>query len=370
MNEELRNEDNKANEKSHQVLSDECRNLRLLLVVPARNEEPYIEKCLDSLVDQIDGFPNARIVCIDGDSTDRTRELILKYCEKYPKIELLDNPACIKPISENLALKKYPDGIDAYFILDVHSRYPANYVESCLEVLFRTGADIVGGYCNTVPGMDRWTGRVIARAATHRFAFGAKYRAKKLPECESDCVPFGCYRTDFFQKFGLFDERMVRNQDTELYARARKKGARIVLSPKIEIDYFCRSTFKGIVQQCFNNGKWNVYSTYFVGYGLQLRHYVPFVFVLTLLVLGIASFFSWGAAVGLLGIVSAYSACALFSSFQAAGKDITMIPALFVTFWLLHLSYGIGSLAGIVTLPTFAMKSRQDQSRPIADRIQ
>lgn len=41
-----------------------------------------------------------------------------------------------------------------------------------------------------------------------------------------DTVPFGAFRRDLFDRIGLYDERLTRNQDNELNYRIRKNGAR------------------------------------------------------------------------------------------------------------------------------------------------
>jgi GT2 family glycosyltransferase len=199
----------------------------------------------------------------------------------------------------------------------------------------------------------------------------ATYRRKHhLPECESDCVPFGCFRGDFFRRFGYFDERLVRNQDSELFSRVRKQGGKIVLSPNISVIYFCRSTFRGIIQNCMVNGKWNIYSTWITGYGLQLRHFVPLFFVLALIGLPTLSTIFQPALWLWLIMICLYCFLAFVSSIQACEKQYKYIPLFCFTFFIIHTSYGIGSLLGILTLPFFAMKSDKERKRPLVDRIQ
>ncbi|MDR0704060.1 MAG: glycosyltransferase [Planctomycetaceae bacterium] len=343
---------------------------RILLIVPMRNEEKFVAQCLDSLLSQIDAFPNAVLVCVDGSSADRTQKIIAQYQVKYQQIVLINNPDAIKPIGNNLAIKNYETEIDAYFILDCHSQYASNYISSCLEVLDCTDADVVGGYWQIEPGIPCLIGRIIAATTSHRFGMAATYRRKhRLPECESDCVPFGCFRGDFFKKFGYFDERLVRNEDSELFSRVKRHGGKIILSPKIIVTYFCRSTFRGIIQNCMVNGKWNIYSTWISGYGLQFRHFVPLFFVLSLIGLPILSTIFQPVLWLWLVMVCLYCLLAFVSSIQACEKQYQYIPLFCFTFFMIHISYGIGSLIGILTLPIFATKSTEERQRPLADRI-
>ena len=43
-----------------------------------------------------------------------------------------------------------------------------------------------------------------------------------------------------FDRIGLYDESLVRNQDDELYFRLRKAGGKFYITPKIEYVYFVR----------------------------------------------------------------------------------------------------------------------------------
>ena len=59
-------------------------NPKVSIILPARNEEEFIKKCLDSLIEQ--DYENYEIVVINDSSEDRTWEIISEYAKKYPKI--------------------------------------------------------------------------------------------------------------------------------------------------------------------------------------------------------------------------------------------------------------------------------------------
>ena len=59
-------------------------NPKVSIILPARNEEEFIRKCLDSLVKQ--DYENYEIIVIDDSSEDKTGKIILEYAKKYPKI--------------------------------------------------------------------------------------------------------------------------------------------------------------------------------------------------------------------------------------------------------------------------------------------
>ncbi|MDH3611393.1 MAG: glycosyltransferase [Nitrosopumilus sp.] len=57
---------------------------KVSIILPARNEEEFLAKCLDSLIDQ--DYSNYEIIVIDDSSEDSTGSIILEYAKKNPKI--------------------------------------------------------------------------------------------------------------------------------------------------------------------------------------------------------------------------------------------------------------------------------------------
>ena len=61
--------------------------MKYVLITPARNEEAFIKKTLDSVVAQT-ALPE-RWVIVDDNSTDRTAEIVESYTKRHPWIELV-----------------------------------------------------------------------------------------------------------------------------------------------------------------------------------------------------------------------------------------------------------------------------------------
>lgn len=59
------------------------------IIMPSLNVRQYIEKCLQSVVDQT--LQNIEIICIDAGSTDGTREIINKYALKDNRVKVIDS---------------------------------------------------------------------------------------------------------------------------------------------------------------------------------------------------------------------------------------------------------------------------------------
>ncbi len=145
------------------------------IVIPMRNEERYIDRCLQSVL--ANDFPRElyEILIIDGDSTDRSRRIAEEVSSRHSNIRLLDNPDKIVPIGLNQAIRQ---ARGRYIIrMDAHTEYPSDYVQNCVSELERVGAANVGGRCITRPGGNSLTAKSIALLTQTRAGVGnAAYR--------------------------------------------------------------------------------------------------------------------------------------------------------------------------------------------------
>jgi glycosyltransferase involved in cell wall biosynthesis len=331
------------------------------IIIPMRNEEKFVGRCLDSFLRQIEGRNNFEILCVDGISTDKTREIVQQYAERDNRIRLIENPRQIVPVALNLGIQQSRG--DFIMVAGCHAEYAPDYIDKCLDVFERTGADKVGGYLTTVPREDSTIGRAIAAATSSRFGVGSGGRVQG-PEKDAVQAAYGGFRRDVFDRFGLYDERLVRNQDLELACRLHNGGGKTIISPEIRVKYYNQSTFAGLRNQAFSNGLWNIYTVWIIGRGVRLKHLVPFGFVLSILFLTIAGIF-WPAMWFVLGLeLLIYCMVALGLSLSLASKARTSGFLVFLAFLQLHFAYGIGSCRGALTAPfKFRLKRKQQHGQ-------
>ena len=70
---------------------DEHRSLpAYVLITPARNEEAFLEKTIESMIRQT--MPPVKWVIVDDGSTDRTAEIVGRYLADHPWMELVQRP--------------------------------------------------------------------------------------------------------------------------------------------------------------------------------------------------------------------------------------------------------------------------------------
>jgi len=75
------------------------------IVLPCRNEQGYIQACLESALKQDLGEGTFEILIADGMSTDGTREYLQEMAALHAQIRLLDNPGRIVSTGLNNAIR-------------------------------------------------------------------------------------------------------------------------------------------------------------------------------------------------------------------------------------------------------------------------
>lgn len=318
----------------------------LSVIVPIYQEEKYISKCIDSMLSQDYPKDDLEIILVDGMSKDRTREIVATYTEKYPFIRMIDNPERIAPCAMNRGIKEAKG--DVIMRLDAHVFYPKNYFSLLVEKLNELpGAENVGALCNTLPVNDSITAQSIAAVLSSSFGMGnSHFRVGADKEMEVDTVPFGCFHRSIFDKVGLYDEELVRNQDDELNARIIKAGGKIYLIPQLVCEYYARDTAKKVYKMFYQYGVFKPLVNKKLGSPATVRQFFPLFFVLGLLVGPVVCLFLpvlWWAyfAVIMLWFI-------LATSFSL--KDSKNLKRILTQNWIyfvVHFGYGWGYIVGI-----------------------
>jgi len=324
--------------------------MKVSIIIPCRNEKKFIGKCLDSIIAQNYPKDKLEVLVIDGMSEDGTREIVRQRTEKHPFIKVINNPNRIVPPALNVGIRQAKG--DVIIRMDAHSVYEVDYIAKCVNYLNQHNADNVGGVCVTLPGSDSLLAKSIALTLSHPFGVGNSYFRIGLKEPRYvDTVPFGCYKKEVFEKIGLFNENLVRNQDIELNLRLKKSGGKILLVPEIISYYHARSTLRTLGKNNFLNGLWVIYSTKFAKMPFSLRHLIPFFFVMSLAGSLVLSLFYYPCIYLFAFIIGLYLVVNIFFSIKLSLKNgLKHFPALILSFSTLHFSYGLGSLCGIIKL--------------------
>ncbi|MDU6807956.1 MAG: glycosyltransferase family 2 protein [Clostridium sp.] len=322
---------------------DELKKIIVSVVMPIYNEEKFISNCIESLLLQNYPKENMEWIFVDGNSTDRTVEFVEKYRCKYPQlISIMNNPNKTVPYAMNIGINVAKG---KYIIrLDAHADYNKDYISKCVFWLDRTNADNVGGIAETKS--KGFIGESIAIMLSSKFGVGNSQFRTNGVSGYVDTVPFGAFRKEVFDKLGGYDERLTRNQDNEMNFRIRNNGGKIYLSDEIRFSYYCRDSIKSISDMAIKNGMWNVITMKLCPGSMGVRHFVPFVFLLSVIILPILSLLNMFFLKVFIAELVLYFTLDIIFSFQAT-KSFEYLPMVFILFPIFHLTYGFGSLKGL-----------------------
>jgi hypothetical protein len=216
-----------------------------------------------------------------------------------------------------------------------------------VSALERSDADNVGGPMVATGGGP--IGDAVEMATSSPFGIGAYFHFG-TEERFVDTVYLGMWPRDVFQRVGLFDEELVRNQDDEWNYRLRKHGGRVFITPRMRSSYQNRQGWRKLARQFYQYGLWKVRVCQKHPRQMSWRHFVPPAFVMALLLTPPLLWLTPG--LGWLGMaaVGSYLVLLLAASAQAArkggaGRYTRWLPFVFAT---IHVAWGLGFLVGLV----------------------
>jgi glycosyltransferase involved in cell wall biosynthesis len=318
------------------------------VVAPCRNEIDHVGQFLESVARQ--GYPKSHLelLVVDGMSTDGTRGMIGEFARDHAWVRLVDNPDLTVPHAMNRGIAQASGEIIVR--MDMHTRYPEHYVETLLRLRKELAASNIGGVCMTEARSNSAIALAIASVLSSRFGVGGSlFRTGVSEPKDVDTVPFGCFSKDDVVRLGGYDERLIRNQDIELNSRILRDGGRIVLVPDTYSVYSARDRLRPFLANAFQNGLWNVLTIYHTGAvgGLGARHFAPLLFVLILSVAMIGAVFHGAWIWILVGTILLHLAVGVryATRDRIAGASR---PVVALCYLLLHIAYGVGSIAGLI----------------------
>ena len=322
----------------------------LSVICPIYNEEKHIQACIQTVVAQDYPKDDLEVLFVDGRSSDRTRDIIEEFSRQYPFIRLLDNPERIVPCGLNIGIRAAQG--DIILRLDAHAKYPTDYFSLLVKRLQETDADNVGGVCRTLPASDTPVCRAIANAMSSPFGMGnSHFRIGTDKEMWVDTVPFGCFRREIFDKIGLFDEELVRNQDDEFNGRIIGNGGIILLLPQVVIDYFARDSVRKTAKMFYQYGLFKPLVNKKLGKPTTLRQFFPPLFFAGVIAGGLLSLLFPIIRWIYFAVLILYILAGIYFGLKLPCRwpDILWMPIVFAT---IHLSYGCGYWVGFFKLMT------------------
>ena len=113
------------------------------ILIPVRNEEVYLQRCLESVLRfSLPDNIKYEVLILNGMSIDQTGKVADLFSEKNSHIKVYLNHGVTQSAAINLGLRT---SLGEWILrLDAHAEYPSNYLSLCYETAVRTHADNVG----------------------------------------------------------------------------------------------------------------------------------------------------------------------------------------------------------------------------------
>ena len=315
------------------------------VVLPIRNEAQFIEENLEKLLQQ--DYPPDRfeIIVADGLSDDGTKQLVEQVSARDHRVRVVDNPQRIVPTGMNILIEQSRG--DIVLRLDGHAYVAHDFIkQSVLALLRHQGQDVwaVGG--PLVHDAHTPMGKAISAAMSHPLGVGNAHHRDPKFEGFGEGTNFPAMYRWVFDRIGLYDEALVRNQDDEFYFRIRQAGGKFFITPKIGYVYFVREKLSQLFRQYYQYSFWRIPVMLKHRQPTTLRQIVPSLFYLSmflLLLLGIV-FRSPLLACALPSVYLTGLLLAGLSKIRSLGFSIAMrMPLAIVT---MHAGYAWGMIHG------------------------
>jgi len=308
----------------------------LSVICPVFNGEKYItDNILTFFINS--KIQEKELLIIDGGSNDRTIEIVTDWCQKYSNIKLIHNPHKYVPYALNIGIKES----NGKFIsrLDVHTVYPKNYFEKCIELSKTINADNIGG--TIISCGVSICGKAIAHSMSSLFGVGNSTPRIKSYDGYVDSIAFGFWDKQVFDKYGFFDETLIKNQDDDHNYLIIENGGKVYQSSKIKTHYFVREKIIDLIKQMFYYGFYKPPVLVKNISRIKIRHIIPSLFSVYIFTI----FFNLNP----FWLIPLYSYILLNILFSIINKKnmLTKIVCIII-FPIMHMSYGIGFILGLI----------------------
>ncbi len=327
------------------------------LCVVALNEEKFLPNVLRDLANQTYPREKTEIVLVDSGSSDDTRRIMERFARvhraQYLGIQVLDNPGGIQASGWNVAIRNYT--ADVIIRIDAHTHIPAEFTAKNMANL-QGGEYVSGGIRPCVIENDTAWGRTLLETENSLFGSSVNISRRSQQKQYVKSLFHGAYRREVFEKSGLFNEQLLRTEDNEMHYRIRQNGYKICYDPDIVSYQYARSSLRRMIRQKYANGYWIGLTLGVCPGCISLFHLVPFVFVLAIFGTAVLAHLGFSMLWSMM-----WSAYALFTVLGTAcsvmnGKANWFTPLMPVLFLMLHVSYGVGTLVGLVKMPFWRKK--------------
>ncbi len=238
------------------ALPFDARVARIGLVMPFYNEAANLAQTLASIGAQTVEHSRLYFVGVDGASSDDGRDMVANWIARGDIAGcVVTNPQRRIPISLNMGIAALTTS-DLIVRLDAHTTYGATYLADVVAAFADGPQDLgcVGGLQLPDAGTSFST-RLSGALLTHPLGVARLGVTSLTKPRFTDTMYLGAWRPGLLQRLGGFDDAWIANEDSELEARLRAAGWRMLLIP-VTNQYRVTRGARSTVRQWAGYGYW------------------------------------------------------------------------------------------------------------------
>ena len=190
------------------VKGKESKDVAVSVVVPTKDSEKYLEKCLRSIKNQ--SFQDFEIIVVDNFSTDKTPEIARKYADQF--FQQGPERSSQRNFGAGKASGKF------LFFVDSDMELSPNLLQEIFEILVAEPASMVV-IPEYIPGKTLYT--------------KAKNLEKRIYDGNDKIEAARAFDKKMFDKIKGFDETMIAGEDWDLDRRLENIGCQKIRAKNI-----------------------------------------------------------------------------------------------------------------------------------------
>lgn len=318
---------------------------RLTVVIPVRNEERYISRTIEFLLNQ--DYPPDRVEILVGvaDSTDRTAQVIQEIAAREPRVKYFHNPHGLSSGARTLGAMR-ADG-DIVLFVDGHVWIDNDQIfRNTARLMEEKNVSVLSRPQLLDTPENSYFQRAVSLARKSFLGHGLDSTIYTSEEKYVDPSSSGAaYRKEVFDRVGFFDTSFDACEDVEFNYRCALAGYRSFTSMKLAVYYYPRSSPGEVFRQMSRYGTGRFRLARKFPESLKAGTLIPALFTGGMPLLGILSCLLPAVRFPFLVVLIAYACAVLVFTLAICMRHgwayVTVLPRIFL---VIHIGLGWGFL--------------------------
>ncbi len=316
---------------------------KISVVVPVRNEEAFIASTLKFILEQDYPREKLEVLVVDGQSDDRTAEIVAEIAASDNRVRLLENPERLSSAARSIGAREA--GGDIVTFIDGHV-----YIDN--DQLLKNTARLMQKYNVSILSRPQFLEtpdntnfqRAVALARRSVIGHGLDSTIYSDKSELVDPTSSGAsYKKEVFEKIGFFDSHFDACEDVDFNFRSHLAGYEAFTSKELAVYYYPRKTLAGVFRQMLRYGIGRLRLARKHPGTVSMAGLLPALFVLGFFTLLILSLFNLYARSVFSFVFRVYlTVIIVWSVYLSIKHGLKYLFRLFVIFPTIHFGLGWG----------------------------